>query len=189
MAADDRLGASVSRRKLLARAGTCAVVAGVAVGGCGSSARRPPVVAEFNGADADVVNAVLGAANRKLAAYAHAAGLLGGAHRALVQRLHGQAVAHVNALTGETMRLGGRPTAALADYGFAARDGAAALVLAAEVEDASIAAAIDAMAKIGDLEARRTVVAIANTDAQHAVLIAQARRLPALAVALVRGRA
>ena len=184
MTRGDRPGGSVSRRRLLASAG--ALAAGLA--GCGSSGgtRTNP---EFRAADADVLDGLLGLENRAIAAYVEAARLLAGPHRALVLRIGVQEAAHAYAVTGAIYRLGGVPTPAAATYAFTARDGPSALALAAEVEDMSIAHGIDILPKLSDLEARGTVVGIANNDAQHAVLIAQARGLPELPTAVVRGRA
>jgi hypothetical protein len=185
VAGDDRPGGSISRRRLLASAGTV-VAAGLA--GCGSSGRTR-TNPEFRAADADVLDGLLGLENRAIAAYAHAARLLAGPHQALVRRIGVQEAAHAYAVTGAIYRLGGVPTPGLATYAFTAGDGRSALALAAEVEDMSIALGIDILPKLSDLEARGTVVGIANNDAQHAVLIAQARGLPALPSAIVRGRA
>jgi hypothetical protein len=181
----------VSRRRLLAAAGGVAAgLAGLAgLAGCGSSASPTPTNPEFNGADADVLDGLLGVGNRAVAAYARAAAVLGGAPRALVRRIGVQEAAHVYALTGAVDRLGGMPTPAPRAYAFTVRDASEALALVAETEEMSIAAAIDALAKVTDHQARGTVVSIANNDAQHAMLIAQARGLPPLGAAIVRGRA
>lgn len=189
MAADDRLGgdASISRRNLLAASASGGLA--LALAGCGSPAGHPHANPEFRGADADVLDVVLAAEYRAVAAYAHVARLLDGAHRALAQRIGVQDAAHVYALTGAIDRLGGVATPGAGSYGFTARDAAAALGLVAEAEDMAIAASIDAMPKLTDLEGRGIVVSVANSDAQHAALIAQARGLPPLATAIVRGRA
>jgi hypothetical protein len=173
------VGRPVSRRGLLA----AAAVAGLA--GCGTSGPRTPTNPEFRAADADVLDGLLGVKNRSVAAYAQAARQLTGAQRALAQRIGVHEAAHVYALTGAVYRLGGVPTPADASYGFAG----GALALAARVEDTSIAALIDSLPKLTDLEARGTVVSILDCDAEHAVVIAQARGLPPLATAVVRGQA
>ncbi|MCA1688981.1 MAG: ferritin-like domain-containing protein [Actinobacteria bacterium] len=189
MPAADQAGA-VSRREVLAAAGG-ALVAAAALSGCGSSTTQAHRRPEDNGADAAVLDALLGVLNRSVAVYAYAADRLTGAQRALARRIGVQEAGHVYALSGAIDRLGGTPSAAPppGSYGFDARNGPAALVLAARTEDATIAACIDAMPKLTDLEARGTVGSIANNDAQHAVLIAQARRLPPLPAAIVRGHA
>lgn len=163
----------------------------VALTGCDSSGTATHKRPEDNGADADVLDGLLGVLNRSVAAYAYAAGRLHGAERTLARRIGVQESAHVYALSGAIDRLAGTPTPAppAGSYGFEAPSGPAALRLAARTEDATIAACIDAMPKLTDLEARGLVVAIANNDAQHALLIAQARNLPALETAIVRGHA
>jgi hypothetical protein len=178
-------GEPVSRRKLLGAAGGLAVT----LAGCGSSVSRAPTNPEFRAADADVLDELLGVANRAVAAYGRVAGLVTGARLSLVRRIGVQEAAHVYALTGATYRLGGEPTPAAASYGFpGAVDGPSALALAAQVEDASIAALIDALPKLADIEARGLVASVLADDAQHAALVAQARGLPPLSGAIVRGR-
>ncbi len=184
-ASDDRRGEDVSRRRLLVGAGGAAA----ALAGCGSSASATRTNPEFRGADADVLDALLAVENRAAAAYAHAAGLLRGSQRALAQRIGAQDAAHVYALAASIDRLGGTPSLAPASGAFAAGDAPAALRLAAVAEDMSIAACLDAMPKITDPRARGLVVTIAANDAQHAVLIAQARGRSPFATALVRGKA
>jgi hypothetical protein len=181
----DRPGERVSRRSLLAAAG--ALTVGLA--GCGSSGSGTRTNPEFRAADADVLDELLGVKNRAVAAYAHAAGLLGGPDRELATRIGVHEAAHVYAVTGAIYRLGGAPTPADPSYRFAAAGGPAALALAAQTEDTSIAALIDALPKLTDLEARGTIVSILDCDAQHAAVVAQARGLPPLATAVVRGQA
>jgi hypothetical protein len=178
-------GELLSRRRAL----VAAVAVAGAISGCGSASTATPTTPEVNGADADVLDALLAVENRAAAAYAHAAGRLSGAHRALARRLGVQEAAHAYALTGAIDRLGGVPTPAQTVYAFSARTAADALRLAAQVEDESIAACLDALPKLTDLKARATVAAVVASDAEHAVLVAQARGLPALATAIVRGGA
>ncbi|MGI8802591.1 MAG: ferritin-like domain-containing protein [Solirubrobacteraceae bacterium] len=182
-------GERTSRRGLLAAAGglTTAALAGLA--GCGSSTPRTPTNPEFRTADAEVLDGLLVIENRGVAVYAHAASLLRGPEADLARRIGAQEASHVYALTGAIYRLGGTPTPKPATYAFSAADGRAALALAGAIEDTAIAACIDAVANLTDLQARGTVVGVANSDAQHAVLIAQARGLPPLSAAIVRGRA
>ena len=176
MPADDRPGASISRRRLLAAA---AVVAGggasAALAGCGSSTPHRVRNAEFRAADADVLYALVGLAEQALATYRGAAGLLRGAERDLARRIGVQEAAHVYALSGAIYRLGGNAAPQPSSFRFAARDRAGALRLAAAVESMSVAAGIDALPKLADLQARGTVVSIAACDAQHALLIDQLR--------------
>jgi hypothetical protein len=180
------LGELHSRRRVLLAAGALATGA---IAGCGSASTATPTTPEVDGADADVLDALLAVENRAAAAYAHAARLLTGAQRALARRLEVQEAAHAYALTGAIDRLGGAATPARASYAFNARTGPEALVLAAQIEDASIAACLDALPKLSDLKARGIVAAVVASDAEHAVLVAQARGLPALATPIVRGRA
>lgn len=180
-------GEPLSRRRVLLAAGAAATAVAGALSGCGSASTATPTTPEVNGADADVLDALLAVENRAAAAYAHAARLLNGAHAALARRLRVQEAAHAYALTGAIDRLGGVPTPAQPDYFFSAHTPAQALRLAAQVEDESIAACLDALPKLTDLKARGTVAAVVASDAEHAVLVAQARGLPALAEAIVRG--
>ena len=189
MSAADQEPGAVSRRKLLATAGGS--VLALVLTGCDSSGTTTHTRPEDNGADADVLDGLLGVLNRSVAAYAYAADRLHGAERTLARRIGVQESAHVYALSGAIDRLAGTPTPAppAASYGFDAPSGPAALGLVALTEDATIAACIDAMPKLTDLESRGLVVAIASNDAEHAVLIAQARNLPPLQTAIVRGHA
>ena len=184
MAADDGPQGSFSRRSLLGLAGGLTLT----LSGCGSVPSQTNTVPEVDAADALVLDGLLANENRAVAAYAHAASLLTGRQRVLAQRIRLAEAAHVYALTGAIYRLRGTPTPAPHVYAFAARDGPGALVLAREVEDVSIAGSIDALANLSDVKARGIVVAVANSDAQHAVLIAQARGLPPIPVAIVRGQ-
>ena len=185
MSAPEARGEPVSRRQLLGAAGGLAV----ALAGCGSSASRPPTNPEFRAADADVLDELLGVANRAVAAYGRVAGLVTGARLGLVRRIAVQEAAHVYALTGATYRLGGDPTPAASTYAFpGAVDGPTGLALAAAIEDASIAALIDALPKLADIEARGLVASVLADDAQHAALVAEARGLRPLSSAIVRGR-
>lgn len=178
--------ASFTRRRALTGAATAAA-ATAALAGCGGSASATHTTPEVNGADADVLDTLLAVENRAAAAYAHAATLLHAEDRALALRLGVQEAAHAYALTGAIYRLGGLPTPAQREYAFSARTGPEALALAAQIESTSIAACLDALPKLTDLKARGTVVGVVNSDAQHAVLVAQARGLPALATAIVTG--
>jgi hypothetical protein len=183
-------GEPLSRRRVLLAAATAsgAVATAGLLGGCGSSSPAKATRPEIDGADADVLDALLAVENRATAAYAHAARLLSGEHQALARRLGAQEAAHAYALTGAIDALGGVPTPAQASYAFSARTASDALRLAAQIEDTSIAACLDALPKLTDLRARGTVAGVVNSDAEHAVLVAQARGLPALATAIVNGR-
>ena len=171
MPADDRPGASISRRRLLVSAGA----ASVTLAGCGSSGVQRAKNAEPRAADADVLYALLGLAEQALATYRGAAAVLTGAERDLARRIAVQEAAHVYALSGAIYRLGGNAAPQPSSFRFSATDRAGALRLAAEVESMSVAAGIDALPKLADLQARGIVASIAACDAQHGLLIDQAR--------------
>ncbi len=155
-----------------------------ALAGCGSTTPRRVRNAEFRAADADVLYGLLGLVEQALATYRGAERLLTGAEQALARQIGVQEAAHVYALSGAIYRLGGNAAPQPSSFRFSAQDRVGALRLAAEVESMSVAAGIDALPKLADLQARGTVVSIAACDAQHALLIDQARGISPYAAAL-----
>jgi hypothetical protein len=183
--ADDRPGASVSRRHLLLAA-SAGAAAGLAA--CGSSAHRQPPNPEPRAADADVLYALLGVAEQAVVVYARVAAVLTGPERDLARRIGVQEAAHVYALSGGIYRLGGDAAPQHAAHPVSVGDRAGALLMAAQTEDMSIAACLDALPKLADLEARALAASIAGCDAQHALLVGQARGVSPFATAVVSGR-
>ena len=183
-------GEPLSRRRVLLAAGAAATAVAGALSGCGSASTATPTTPEVNGADADVLDALLAVENRAAAAYAHAAGLLNGAHAALARRLRVQEAAHAYALTGRSTasaacrRRPSRTTSSSARTPAAGRSGWRA-------QDRG---RIDRRLprrdcpKLTDPEARAAVAADRRQRRRSTLaLVAQARGLPPLAEAIVRG--
>jgi ferritin-like protein len=178
----------ISRRSMLVAAGAAA--GGVLLDGCSSPAAKPAPNSEVNGADADLLDEVFMLENMAIAAYAHVAGSLTGRARTLARTIGQQETQHALRLGPVIHALGGQPTPAERDYGFPRlADGPAALAFLGGVENTLIAAYIDVVPKITNSVARALAAAIVANEAQHLALVTQARGLPPMPTAIVRGAA
>jgi hypothetical protein len=161
--------------------------AGFVLAGCGSAADSGPLSDQLF-ADAAMLDSLLQQEYTLLAAYDHAIGRLSGSDRALAVAIRAQERNHADALAAQIRSRKVTPSSPAATYSLPALSGAAgALALLDRIEQQTIALYVDSLAKIGSVEVRVFAAQMMANEAQHASLLAAARRLPPLPTALVTG--
>lgn len=147
-------------------------------------------MSESDGADADVLDALLAQEYAVLAAYGRLRPVLGAAERGLVDRIVAQERRHIAGLEVRIGQLGGRPsTPPLGQAGQPVHDRAGGLALVSRLEDRLIALYVDSLPKLSDRPTRAAAASMVANEAQHVSLLSAARGLPPVPAALVGGRA
>lgn len=164
----------MTRRRLLAL--VPAGAAGVVLAGCsgggepggGSAAQRAEV-------DVELLNAVLDLEHTTVAAYGAAAARLRGDLVRVGRRFREHEREHAARLARLVRELGGAPRPPRSAYDLPAlRDEAGALRLVAELEDASVAAYIDALPRLSQPELRGELAGIVAAEAEHLAILHEA---------------
>ena len=183
-------GGTETRRELLkAGAGGLAALAGAGGGlsacGGGQSRRRhgPSGPGED---DVDLLNSVLSAEQRAIAAYTAVTPLLAGEAHQAAGRFLEQDLAHAGELRALIKRAGGHPREPEASYSFGPTgDPHAVLGLLHRLEQAQIAAYQAAMPVVSTRLLRAALASMMANDAQHIVVLRAGLGLPALSGAFL----
>lgn len=182
-------GGGLSRRRVLALAGTSAAV----LAGCGDDTKSLAVRTapdESDTADAELLNSMLDIELASIAAYDVAAAALSGPDLQTVKGFRAQEQEHADTLARAIRALDGEPNSAKASYDLrrpaSARD---ALTFAMGVENNAIAAYIDVLPKLSIGKVRSTISAILTCEAEHLSVLLGALHEPQTPGAFVAGRA
>ena len=186
-----------SRRDLLRLASAGAAGGGAAwLAACGGSAeRRRGEGLRGRGPDQDarILNDALDLEHTTVAAYAAAARLTRGGNRATVLRFGRQEREHVDALAGAIRELDAIPSPPKSDKDYSRafpimRSGRDALDFALDLESLAVITYRDSLAKLSDVDLRRTAAAIMTNEAQHISLLRSALGRPPALAAFVTGK-
>lgn len=162
-----------SRRRGLGRAAVLLGVVALALGGCGKSGHGAATDSE-KAADVEVLNAMLGQELTTVDAYRRALPLLRGQAFAVAGQFRGQDQAHVDALTKAIRGIGGETDAEAAELEEPApKTREDALLLAYEMENASLDSALDANPHLQTTAPRMLAPALAASHAQHLAALRQ----------------
>ncbi len=146
----------------------------LAAAGCGKGGHGAETDPE-KGLDSAILNEGLSRELTALAAYTRGNGLLRGGARALGRQLRAQEQEYVDALTKAIRGLGGNSEAAAEELDFSqAKDQAAFLALAYELEGGSLAFYEAAAPRLNTAAPRTLATALAAGHAQHLVVLRQA---------------
>jgi hypothetical protein len=163
-----------SRRRGLGRAAVLLGAVALALAGCGKSGHGAATDSEKAG-DVEILNAMLGQELTTVAAYRQVLPLLHGQALAVTGQFRGQDQAHVDALTKAIRGIGGETDAEAAELEEPApKTRQDALLLAYEIENASLSSALDANPHLQTTAPRMLAPALAASHAQH---VAALRRL------------
>jgi rubrerythrin len=189
MDADRLLTDPRSRRAFLRGAGvTVAGGSAVFLAACG---KKQTSKAEEEAAKADVaiLNNALDLEHTLIAVYTAGAPLLKGDVLKLGRQFLSQEKDHADALEVAIRKAEGRPKRPRASYDYpGVTDQAAALVLAANMEELAIAAYLDAIPKLATPELRETAASIVTNEAEHLAVLRGAQGLPETPSAFVVGK-
>lgn len=141
--------------------------------GCGKSGHGAATDSEKAG-DVEVLDAVLAQELTAVDAYARALPLLHGEALAVAGQFRGQDQAHVDAVTKSIRGVGGETEAEAAELeGPPPKTREDALLLAYEMENASLAEALDAAPRLETGAPRMLAAALAASHAQHVASLRQ----------------
>jgi len=162
-----------SRRRGLGRAAVFLLAAALALAGCGKSGHGAATDSEKAG-DVEVLNAMLGRELTTVAAYRQVLPLLRGQALAVAAQFRGQDQAHVDALTKAIRGIGGETDAEAAEPEEPApKTREDALLLAYEIENASLSSALDGNPHLQTTAPRMLAPALAASHAQHVAALRQ----------------
>jgi rubrerythrin len=168
-----------SRRRALATGGAVLSAATVALlGGREALAAKTTGSAAPTEADVRILNTALGAELEAVAAYQVGAesGLLGKAALSVALQFQGHHKEHASALAATVQKLGGRPVAAKAKYGFPVeklKSEADVLRFAAGLEKGAISAYLGAVPLFADRELAKVAASILGDEAMHWAVLRQ----------------
>lgn len=162
-----------SRRRGLGRAAVLLGAVALALAGCGKSGHGAATDSE-KAADVEVLNAMLGQELTTVDAYRQVVPLLGGQALAVALQFSGQDQAHVDAVTKAIRGIGGETEAeATEPEEPAPKTREDALLLAYEMENASLAEALDATPHLQTPAPRMLAASLAASHAQHVAALRQ----------------
>lgn len=162
-----------SRRRGLGRAAVFLVALALALVGCGKSGHGAATDSDKAG-DVEILNAVLGQELTTVDAYRQVLPLLRGQALAVAAQFRGQDQAHIDALTKAIRGIGGETEAEAAELeGPAPKTREDALLLAYEMENASLSSALDANPHLQTTAPRMLAPALAASHAQHVAVLRQ----------------
>jgi hypothetical protein len=162
-----------SRRRGLGRAAVFLIAVALALGGCGKSGHGAATDSE-KAADVEVLNTMLGQELTTVDAYRQVLPLLRGQGLVVTSQLRGQDQAHVDAVTKAIRGIGGETDAEAAELEEPApKTREDALLLAYEMENASLAEAFDATPHLQTSAPRMLAAALAASHAQHVATLRQ----------------
>jgi hypothetical protein len=142
--------------------------------GCGKSGHGAETDPE-KGSDAAILNAALSRELTAAAAYSHGIGLLHGRQRAIGREFRAQEREYVDAITKAIRGLGGKTEAEAEQPDLSgAGDAGGFLALSYELENADLAAYLDAAPRLYTAAPRALVTSLAAGHAQHLVVLRQA---------------
>jgi hypothetical protein len=163
----------IGRRRGIARAGAFFVVValGAFAAGCGEEDRASE---GEKAADVEILNAALARELTIASAYARGERQLRGPYRAVGRGFRAQAQEHADALTKAIRGLGGKTDAELEELDFAAvASQADFLALVYRLENAALAAYLEAAPRLVTEAPRTLAASIGASHAQHLVVIRQ----------------
>ncbi len=139
--------------------------------GCGDDQRASD---DEKAADVEILNAALARELTVASAYARGEHLLRGPYRAVGREFRAQAQEHVDALTKAVRGLGGKTDAEQEELDFAGvTDEAGFLTLAYGLENAALAAYLEAAPRLATGAPRTLAASIGVSHAQHLVVLRQ----------------
>lgn len=139
--------------------------------GCGNGERASD---DEKAADVEILNAALARELTIASAYARGERLLRGPYRAVGREFRAQAQEHADALTKAVRGLGGKTDAEQEELDFAGvTDQAAFLTLAYGLENAALAAYLEAAPRLATEAPRTFAASIGASHAQHLVVLRQ----------------
>jgi Ferritin-like domain len=139
--------------------------------GCGDDQRASD---DEKAADVEILNAALARELTVASAYARGQHLLRGPYRAVGHEFNAQAQEHANALTKAVRGLGGKTDAEQEELDFAGvADQAGFLTLAYGLENAALAAYLEAAPRLATEAPRTLAASIGASHAQHLVVLRQ----------------
>jgi rubrerythrin len=151
-----------------------AAVAALLLLGCGKSGHGAETDPE-KGSDAAILNAALSRELTAAAAYSHGIGLLHGRLRSVGREFLAQEQEYADAITKAIRGLGGETEAEAEQPDLSAVKGASGfLAFAYELENADLAAYLDAAPRLNTAAPRALVTSLAAGHAQHLVVLRQA---------------
>ncbi|HUA03545.1 MAG TPA: ferritin-like domain-containing protein [Solirubrobacteraceae bacterium] len=178
-----------SRRGLLRAAG--AGVVGAVLAGCGSQSIRAQVQNSRPVLHSDValLNHLLHLEHVAIAAYTAGIPLLAPATHKAGQLFLNDEISHAGDLAGLVRAAGGKPIKPAPSYALGhPRTSQQVLQLLHDVENAQIAAYVDAIAVLAPGTLKQQVASILANDAQHIAVVRAALGQPAIPSAFVTGR-
>jgi rubrerythrin len=182
-----------SRRRFLQRSGTLAGGSALVLGACGDDTAKPVVVTgpdESDQADVEILNGALDLELRIVAAYKAGAARLRGSMLDIAQTFLEQEQEHADGLASAIKDAGGKPNRAKSAYEFPEmRSQTDVLRYAIDIENTTIAAYIDALAKLTQGDLRATIAGIVTNEAEHVAVLRDALGMNPVPAALVTGQA
>jgi hypothetical protein len=162
-----------SRRRDLGRAAVFLMALALALVGCGKSGHGAATDSDKAG-DVEILSAMLGQELTTVDAYRRVVPLLHGQALAVAGQFSGQDQAHVDALTKAIRGIGGETDAEAAELEEPApKTREDALLLAYEMENASLSSALDANPHLQTTAPRMLAPALAASHAQHVAALRQ----------------
>jgi Ferritin-like domain len=162
-----------SRRRGLGRAAVLLGAVALALGGCGKSGHGAATDSEKAG-DVEILSSMLGQELTTVDAYRRVLPLLRGQALAVAGQFSGQDQAHVDALTKAIRGIGGETDAEATELEEPApKTRKDALLLAYEMENASLSSALDANPHLQTTAPRMLAPALAASHAQHVAALRQ----------------
>jgi hypothetical protein len=186
---------AADRRTLLRRAGVLVSCAGAAAlaAGCGSQAKSahhpPPRPTEpLRPLDVELLNRLLTLERRTVAAYTAGIPLLSRPASRTAKQFLGEELQHTGELISLVRASGGEPVPRLASYDLGhARNQADVIGLLQVLEQAQIAAYLDAIPRLTPGKTRAAAASIMASDAQHIAFLRLTNGQPPAPAAFVTG--
>lgn len=151
---------------------SAAVVTLEACGSSGPKTRTSSIITTTPGPDAPILNHALDLEHMAITAYTASAPLLSGTAHLAAQRFLSQELAHAGEIAGLVHQAGGKPVKPKRSYDLGnPRTTTDVLQLLYAVEQAQIAAYVEAVPLLSEGSSRAAVAAILANEAQHASIL------------------